>query len=63
VTAASDSEPEPGPKKDVAVEVACCCCPSAAPGCTAVAVLGEECPFVMPGTEIKYTEPVGSVPP
>ena len=38
---------------------------SAAPGCcaAAAAMVGEECAFVMPGTEMKYTEPVGSVPP
>jgi hypothetical protein len=54
--------PEAEPEKDVA-EVACCSCcrcPSA-PSCTAAA--GGECSSVMPGTETKYTEPVGSVPP
>lgn len=61
--ATSDSEPEPEPENDVAVEVACCCCPPATPGCTAAAIVGEDCAFVIPGTEIKYTEPVGSVPP
>ena len=56
------------PEKDVAccccgccTGCCCGCCPSA-PVCGAAAV-GGECAFVMPGTEIKYTEPVGSVPP
>lgn len=67
-TAEPVSGPKPEPGKDVTVEVACCCCcccccPSAAPGCTAAAVVGEERASVTPGTEIKYTEPVGSVPP
>ena len=48
-----------GPEKDVA-DVVCCCCPSA-PGCTAE--VGEVGASVIPGTEMKYTEPVGSVPP
>ncbi len=38
----------------------CCCCPSA--GCCCAAAVGERA-LVMPGTEMKYTEPVGSVPP
>jgi len=58
-TAEIGAEPEPEPEKDVAAEVAS----SAVPGCTAVEVVGEDCASVMPGTEIKYTEPVGSVPP
>lgn len=59
------AEPGPETEKDLATKVACsrCCCPSTVPGCTAVPVVGEEGASVMPGTEIKYTEPVGSVPP
>src|SRR5712671_6317159 len=42
-------------------EPAGACCPSA--GCCCTAGPAGDRPSVIPGTEIKYTEPVGSVPP